>query len=92
MTAEMEKLGHKYRLALKLSKDPRFEKLKCDHKGTYADDCIVNRVKQVEIRKFKEREKNHFLESMFYCCHLRQRLKTQDQENTRSANHVYFIT
>ena len=42
----MEKLGHKYRLALKLSKDPRFEKLSCDHKGTYADDCIVNRVKQ----------------------------------------------
>lgn len=48
VTAEMEKLGHKYRLALKLSKDPRFEKIKCDHKGTYADDCLVNRVKQVK--------------------------------------------
>jgi len=33
-------------LALRLTKDPRFEKLICDHKGTYADDCIVNRVKQ----------------------------------------------
>ncbi|KAL4477703.1 hypothetical protein ABPG74_002853 [Tetrahymena malaccensis] len=43
--AELEKLGHKYRLALKLMKDPRFEKLKCDHKGTYADDCIINRVR-----------------------------------------------
>lgn len=28
-------------------KDPRFEKLKCDHKGTYADDCIMNRVRAV---------------------------------------------
>ena len=36
----------KGRLALKLTKDPRFERLTCDHKGTYADDCIVNRVKQ----------------------------------------------
>ncbi|KAM3135995.1 rRNA-processing protein fcf1 [Paramecium bursaria] len=44
--AEMEKLGQKTRLALRLTKDPRFEKLTCDHKGTYADDCIVNRVKQ----------------------------------------------
>lgn len=43
--AELEKLGHRYRLALRLSKDPRFEKLICSHKGTYADDCIVNRVK-----------------------------------------------
>ncbi|CAD8113020.1 unnamed protein product [Paramecium sonneborni] len=44
--AELEKLGQKTRLALRLSKDPRFEKLTCDHKGTYADDCLVNRVKQ----------------------------------------------
>ena len=44
--AELEKLGHRYRLALRLSKDPRFEKLICSHKGTYADDCIVNRIKQ----------------------------------------------
>lgn len=59
--AELEKLGHKYRLALRytflsychltsmyrLTKDPRFRKLKCDHSGTYADDCIALRVKQV---------------------------------------------
>ncbi len=47
--AELEKLGHKFRLALRISKDPRFEKLKCCHKGTYADDCLVNRVKQHRI-------------------------------------------
>lgn len=45
--AELEKLGPKYRLALRLAKDPRFERLPCIHKGTYADDCIVNRVTQV---------------------------------------------
>lgn len=44
---ELEKLGPKYRLALRLAKDPRFERLPCTHKGTYADDCIVNRVTQV---------------------------------------------
>jgi len=43
--AELEKLGFKYRLALRLAKDPRFERLPCTHKGNYADDCIINRVK-----------------------------------------------
>ncbi|ORY89309.1 Fcf1-domain-containing protein [Leucosporidium creatinivorum] len=42
--AELEKLGQKYRLALRVARDPRFERLPCSHKGTYADDCIVNRV------------------------------------------------
>ncbi|KAM0791300.1 rRNA-processing protein fcf1 [Microbotryomycetes sp. NB124-2] len=42
--AELEKLGHQYRLALRVARDPRFERLPCSHKGTYADDCIVNRV------------------------------------------------
>ena len=31
----------------RLAKDPRFERLPCMHKGTYADDCLVNRVTQV---------------------------------------------
>ncbi|XP_066905343.1 rRNA-processing protein FCF1 homolog [Halyomorpha halys] len=44
--AEMEKLGRKYRIALRIMKDPRFERLPCLHKGTYADDCIVERVTQ----------------------------------------------
>ncbi|XP_012348228.1 rRNA-processing protein FCF1 homolog [Apis florea] len=43
---EMEKLGQKYRIALRIMKDPRFERLNCMHKGTYADDCIINRVTQ----------------------------------------------
>ncbi|KAL1192164.1 hypothetical protein V5N11_020882 [Cardamine amara subsp. amara] len=42
--AELEKLGQKYRVALRIAKDPRFERLPCVHKGTYADDCLVNRV------------------------------------------------
>lgn len=42
--AELEKLGPKYRVALKIARDPRFEKLPCTHQGTYADDCIVQRV------------------------------------------------
>lgn len=47
--SELEKLGHKYRIALRLTKDPRFKRLTCLHKGTYADDCITNRVKQNRI-------------------------------------------
>ncbi|KDP31501.1 hypothetical protein JCGZ_15421 [Jatropha curcas] len=42
--AELEKLGQKYRAALRIAKDPCFERLSCIHKGTYADDCIVDRV------------------------------------------------
>jgi U3 small nucleolar RNA-associated protein 24 len=58
--AELEKLGQRYRLALRcvhayylspsaltlpsVARDPRFERLACSHKGTYADDCLVQRV------------------------------------------------
>ena len=42
--AELEKLGPKFRVALRIAKDPRFERICCGHKGTYADDCLVNRV------------------------------------------------
>lgn len=31
----------------RIAKDPRFERLPCSHKGTYADDCLVQRVTQV---------------------------------------------
>ncbi|KAJ1724062.1 rRNA-processing protein fcf1 [Coemansia erecta] len=44
--AELEKLGPKYRIALRVARDPRFERLPCAHKGTYADDCIVQRIMQ----------------------------------------------
>lgn len=44
--AELEKLGQKYRVALKISKDPRIERIPCTHKGTYADDCLCDRVRQ----------------------------------------------
>jgi len=30
----------------RIAKDSRFERLKCTHKGTYADDCLVQRVEQ----------------------------------------------
>lgn len=33
----------------RIAKDPRFERLPCVHKGTYADDCIVERVTQVSL-------------------------------------------
>ncbi|KAA0188261.1 hypothetical protein HAZT_HAZT010165 [Hyalella azteca] len=44
---EMERLGERYRLALKILKDPRIKTLTCSHKGIYADDCIVERVREV---------------------------------------------
>ena len=43
--SELEKLGPKYRIALRVARDPRFERLECTHKGTYADDCIIERIK-----------------------------------------------
>ncbi len=47
--AELEKLGPKYRIALRIARDERWERLKCDHKGVYADDCIVDRVMKSKI-------------------------------------------
>jgi U3 small nucleolar RNA-associated protein 24 len=46
VVGELEKLGTKFRVAQRIITDPRFERLPCLHKGTYADDCIVNRVTQ----------------------------------------------
>jgi len=42
--AELQKLPKKYAVALRVARDRRFERLACSHKGTYADDCLVNRV------------------------------------------------
>ena len=39
---ELEKLGSKYKIALQLAKDPRFERIPCSCKGCYADNCLVN--------------------------------------------------
>uniref|UniRef100_A0A7S3DVC1 PIN domain-containing protein n=1 Tax=Entomoneis paludosa TaxID=265537 RepID=A0A7S3DVC1_9STRA len=43
---ELEKLGGKYKIALRLAKDPRFERIPCQCKGCYADDCITKMVQQ----------------------------------------------
>ncbi|KII66077.1 rRNA-processing protein FCF1 [Thelohanellus kitauei] len=43
---ELEKLGRQYRVALRILNDPRVNRLPCDHKGTYADDCLVKRATQ----------------------------------------------
>ena len=44
--AELEKLGAKYKIALRIAKDARFQRLTCTHRGTYADDCIVKTIRQ----------------------------------------------
>lgn len=49
--AELEKLGPKYRIALRIARDERWKRLPCEsvHSGTYADDCIVDRVMKHRI-------------------------------------------
>lgn len=42
--AELQKLPKKYAIALRVARDRRFRRLTCTHKGTYADDCLVDRV------------------------------------------------
>ncbi|KAK9376464.1 Fcf1-domain-containing protein [Lipomyces chichibuensis] len=44
--AELEKLGPRYRIALRIARDEQIERVKCSHNGTYADDCLVARVMQ----------------------------------------------
>ncbi|KAK4534856.1 hypothetical protein CDCA_CDCA03G0881 [Cyanidium caldarium] len=44
VVAELEKLGRTYRVALRIARDTRYiQRLTCTHKGTYADDCLVDR-------------------------------------------------
>ncbi|CAO2587053.1 rRNA-processing protein FCF1 homolog [Lemmus lemmus] len=40
------KLGQKYQVALRITKHLQLDKLPYTHKGTYADDCLVQRVTQ----------------------------------------------
>lgn len=56
--AELEKLGPKYRLALRVARDERWERLQCDHAGTYADDCLVDRVQKNRIYIVGTNDKN----------------------------------
>lgn len=37
----LEKLGPKYRIALRIARDERWERLRCDHKGVYADGLYL---------------------------------------------------
>uniref|UniRef100_A0A1I7Y5T3 rRNA-processing protein FCF1 homolog n=1 Tax=Steinernema glaseri TaxID=37863 RepID=A0A1I7Y5T3_9BILA len=46
VVGELEKMGRKFKIALKLIRDNRIQRLSCDHKGTYADDCLTQRVTQ----------------------------------------------
>lgn len=46
---ELEKLGDRFRVALRIAKDPRFIRLKCHHRGVYADDCICKRVESSPV-------------------------------------------
>ena len=39
--AELEKLGSKYRIALRIVKDPRFERLPCMHKVNDDNDSGI---------------------------------------------------
>jgi len=47
--AELEKLGTKYRIALQIARDERWQRMTCDHKGVYADDCLVDRVMKHKV-------------------------------------------
>ena len=48
--AELEKLGPRFRIGLRLAKDPRWERLRCAHaRGGYADDCIVDTVSKHRV-------------------------------------------
>eukprot|EP00965_Chrysotila_dentata_P198526 6178845-Pleurochrysis_carterae.AAC.2 len=62
--AELEKLGPKYRVALRLAKDPRFERLPAMQKGnTYADDDLVERVTAHRRGRLKARTDPNLLET-----------------------------
>lgn len=46
---ELERHGQRFGIALRLVKDPRVKRLKCDHDNIgYADDCLCNRAKAAQ--------------------------------------------
>jgi len=44
VVGELETLGRKFHLALRITKDPRVRRITCRCRGHYADDCIVSAV------------------------------------------------
>ncbi|ORD94870.1 FCF1 [Enterospora canceri] len=46
---ELEKLGRVFRIALNMIKRINHTRLICDHKGTYADNCLLNRVRMNKV-------------------------------------------
>jgi U3 small nucleolar RNA-associated protein 24 len=88
--SELEKLGPRYRIALRIARDERWERLACDHPGTYADDCIVDRIQKHKIyivatndRDLKRRSKHSPLSPTF----LRRMILIQSsKEGSRSTN------
>eukprot|EP00915_Cephaloidophora_sp_WS-2016_P004959 GHVH01006605.1.p1 GENE.GHVH01006605.1~~GHVH01006605.1.p1 ORF type:complete len:231 (+),score=34.32 GHVH01006605.1:29-694(+) len=40
---ELEK-NHRFKMSMMLAKNPSIKRLTCCHKGTYADDCIIQRI------------------------------------------------
>lgn len=87
--AELEKLGQKYRLALRVAKDPRFERIRCDHKGTYADDCLVDRVikHRVYIVATNDRDLKRRIRYVTLSQRLIPMILTFKQQNSWSTDH-----
>lgn len=50
----------------RIAKDPRFDRLPCTHKGTYADDCLVQRVTQVACQRLIYARFVFCVHQMFY--------------------------
>ncbi|KAI4291623.1 U3 small nucleolar RNA-associated protein 24 [Pancytospora philotis] len=72
--AELEKLGRVFRVALNMLKKMNVKVLKCLHKGTYADNCILQRVQEFKCYIVATSDTN-----------LRQRIKKE-----RGVPIVYF--
>ena len=54
--AELEKLGQKYRVALRVAKDPRFTRLPCTHRAC-ADDCICGACDNINVTSWRRRHR-----------------------------------
>jgi U3 small nucleolar RNA-associated protein 24 len=97
--AELEKLGEKYRLALRLAKDPRIERLPCSHAGTYADDCLLQRCTQHRcyiVATCDKELKRRIRKVCLFCCCLFLLLYNSFRSlasllflDSRSSNYVY---
>ncbi|OLN82086.1 rRNA-processing protein FCF1-like protein [Colletotrichum chlorophyti] len=84
--AELEKLGPKFRIPLRIARDERWQRLKCQHKGVYADDCLTTKASCVHFKYMKTIRNHQELTDLSS-----KHRSTLSQPTTEDYNNVFIM-